>query len=98
MSFLRNYVQHKDFDLCQFVYLNRIWVFLNGTTLFSWQHDDTKSVKTMKAEEKRYLIIHGGRANGFVEGDKLALSSATENAYYYGEMVRQLYAIVKKKN
>lgn len=37
----------------QFVYLDETWIFENGTTGYSWQDTDQKSVKRTKVDGKR---------------------------------------------
>lgn len=57
LHFLKSYMQLKDEGLYQFVFIDETWIFQNGTIGHSWQDSSKKSVKTTKADGKRFVSI-----------------------------------------
>ncbi|CAH1978972.1 unnamed protein product [Acanthoscelides obtectus] len=86
VEFLRQYNQAKVEALYQFVFLDETWIFQNGTIGRSWQNGNQKSVKAIKTDGKRYIILHAGNENGFIEGSEAIFSSKTKLSDYHGEM------------
>ncbi|CAH1993256.1 unnamed protein product [Acanthoscelides obtectus] len=86
VEFLRQYNQAKVEALYQFVFLDETWIFQNGTIGRSWQSGNQKSVKAIKTDGKRYIILHAGNENGFIEGSEAIFSSKTKLSDYHGEM------------
>uniref|UniRef100_A0A1Y1NHR6 Tc1-like transposase DDE domain-containing protein n=2 Tax=Photinus pyralis TaxID=7054 RepID=A0A1Y1NHR6_PHOPY len=76
IRFLRQYKDFKEKDLYQFVFLDETLIFQNGTIQRSWQDSNGRSVKTIKTDGKRQIILHAGNEKGFIpsSGD------------YHGEM------------
>ncbi|KAJ3621622.1 hypothetical protein MTP99_003736 [Tenebrio molitor] len=50
----------------------------DGTISKSWQDNNVKSVRKTKVEGKRYIIVHAGNSDGFIEGAELIFSSSTK--------------------
>lgn len=86
VNFLSSYVKSKDEGLYQFVFLDETWIFKDGTISRSWQDSDVKSVKSTKVDGKRYIVLHAGNENGFIEGAELIFASKSKCADYHGEM------------
>nr|XP_008192426.1 PREDICTED: uncharacterized protein LOC103312758 [Tribolium castaneum] len=68
------------------VYLDETWIFENGTVTRSWQNESCKSTKKCKGEGKRYIVLHAGNKDGFIQGASLVFSSNSKNPDYHGEM------------
>jgi hypothetical protein len=49
------------------VFLDETWVFANGTVRRSWQDEDVRSVKKISGEGERYIVLHAGNKDGFIE-------------------------------
>ena len=71
--FLRQYV-----DLCRtgkydFVFLDETWIFQKGSQKTkSWQDVDIKSCPTRGVDTgSRYIVLHAGGTNGFIDGASL---------------------------
>lgn len=56
VKFLRSYLDYKNSNMFQFVFLDETWIFQDGTISRSWQDKNVKSVKTTKVDGKRYLF------------------------------------------
>ncbi|XP_031339075.1 uncharacterized protein LOC116167722 [Photinus pyralis] len=85
IRFLRQYKDFKEKDLYQFVFLDETWILQNGTIQHSWQDSNERSVKTIKTDGKRQIILHAGNEKGFIPGANLIFASKTCGDYH-GEM------------
>jgi transposase len=86
VEFLRKYIEEKDTALYKFVFIDETWIFQNGTVGRSWQNSDKRSVKTTKVDGKRYIVLHAGNEDGFINGAENIFSSKTQSSDYHGEM------------
>ncbi|CAG9834708.1 unnamed protein product [Diabrotica balteata] len=86
--FLQQYVKLKNEGLYTFVFLDETWIFQDGSTSRSCQDSSDKSVKKTKVGGARYIILHAGNCNGFIQGAELVFSSKTKDCDYHGEMNR----------
>ncbi|CAG9833274.1 unnamed protein product [Diabrotica balteata] len=84
--FLRNYIEEKEACLYKFVFIDETWIFQNGTICRSWQNEDKRSVRTIKTDGKRYIIINAGSEDGFINGAQAIYSSNNKISDYHGEM------------
>ncbi|CAH1381610.1 unnamed protein product, partial [Tenebrio molitor] len=50
-------------------------VFANGTVRRSWQDEDVRSVKKISGEGERYIVLHAGNKDGFIEDASLIFKS-----------------------
>lgn len=85
-TFLEAYVRNMRSEEYEFVYLDETWIFENGSICRSWQDGNKKSVKSLKIDGTRYIILHAGNKNGFIPGASLVFSSKTKESDYHGEM------------
>ncbi|KAI4455628.1 retrotransposon gag protein [Holotrichia oblita] len=58
LTFLRRYMQYKQENLYNFVYLDETWIFQNGTISRSWQDENVRSVKSTKVDGKRFVTCN----------------------------------------
>lgn len=91
-SFLDEYIRNKTTKQRQFVFLDETWIYQNGSAGRSWQDGTTQSVRSIKPESVRYVIVHAGNEKGFIPGADLIFSSKTKAADYHGEMNHENFA------
>ncbi|KAB0790189.1 hypothetical protein PPYR_15476 [Photinus pyralis] len=83
--FLRKYIRNLESEVPHdFVFLEETWVFSRGATKRTWQDDRAKN-------GKRYIIIHAGGRNGFIEGSSLIFSSTNKSFDYHDNMNAELF-------
>ncbi|KAB0790634.1 hypothetical protein PPYR_14927 [Photinus pyralis] len=83
--FLRKYIRNLESEIPHdFVFLDETWVFSRGATKRTWQDDRAKN-------GKRYIIIHAGGRNGFIEGSSLIFSSTNKSFDYHDNMNAELF-------
>jgi hypothetical protein len=68
------------------VFLDETWVFANGTVRRSWQDEDVRSVKKISGEGERYIVLHAGNKDGFIEDASLIFKSKKNSLDYHSEM------------
>lgn len=89
LRFLRTYVAnlHAENPL-DVVFLDETWIFQKGTnTLRTWQDGSSKCVKRLETSDgRRFIILHAGTAEGFVEHASLIFSTKNVKSDYHGEM------------
>ncbi|XP_034233373.1 uncharacterized protein LOC117640682 [Thrips palmi] len=78
IKYLKLFMEHKKLKR-YFVYLDETWFFQFGSNKCKiWQDSDIKSCpirKTASDTGKRYILIHAGGCEGFVEGAALCYCS-----------------------
>ncbi|KAB0802855.1 hypothetical protein PPYR_05041 [Photinus pyralis] len=83
--FLLKYIRNLESEIPHdFVFLDETWVFSRGATKRTWQDDRAKN-------GKRYIIIHAGGRNGFIEGSSLIFSSTNKSFDYHDNMNAELF-------
>ncbi|XP_028132054.2 uncharacterized protein LOC114327584 [Diabrotica virgifera virgifera] len=92
-EFLRLYQNYKDEGLYKFVFIDETWIFQNGSICRSWQDDNKRSVRSIKTDGKRYIILHAGNENGFIEGAEAKFSSKSTLLDYHGEMNQENFLL-----
>ncbi|KAB0805444.1 hypothetical protein PPYR_02414 [Photinus pyralis] len=92
--FLRKYIKNLESEIPHdFVFLDETWVFSRGATKRTWQDDSVKSLQQphKASDGKRYIIIHAGGRNGFIEGSSLIFSSTNKSFDYHDNMNAELF-------
>ncbi|XP_072402028.1 uncharacterized protein [Diabrotica undecimpunctata] len=92
-EFLRLYQNYKHEGLYKFVFIDETWIFQNGSICHSWQDDNKRSVRSIKTDGKRYIILHAGNANGFIEGAEAIFSSKSALMDNHGEMNQENFLL-----
>ncbi|KAK4885544.1 hypothetical protein RN001_001815 [Aquatica leii] len=87
IKFLRSYITYKKQDIYkQFVYLDETWIFAKGSNKRIWQDSSSKCFKNLGGEGKRYIVLHAGTEDGFVEGADLIFSTTNKSSDYHDSM------------
>jgi transposase len=92
-NFLRSFVRHmespKPLDP---VFLDETWIFAKGGSKRSWQNDSFLSVRKPRGDEgKRFIVLHAGNSDGFIEGASLVFSSTAKTSDYHDNMNAVLF-------
>lgn len=85
-TFLRKYMELKP--KYKFVFLDETWIFQRGSHKFcTWQDVDVRScpIRTVN-QGKRYIVLHAGGEDGFIDGLSLVFASGSKDGDYHGEM------------
>lgn len=90
IQFLRNYSQLKKSGY-QFVYLDETWIFSKGGNKRIWQDDDIKSATNCNSQGKRYIVLHAGNTDGFIENADLIFSTKAKTADYHDNMNTEMF-------
>jgi len=87
-SFLRQYMDLCSTGKYDFVWLDETWIFQKGSKKTrSWQDVDVKSCPTRSADTgNRYIVLHAGGQNGWVDGMSILFKSGSKDGDYHGEM------------
>nr|XP_015840131.1 PREDICTED: uncharacterized protein LOC103314336 [Tribolium castaneum] len=92
LNFLRKYKEYKAMNLYDFVFLDETWIFAKGGNRHSWQDDSIKSCRSANVGSgKRYIILHAGGRNGFVENASLIFSSKAKSDDYHDNMSAEVF-------
>lgn len=90
--FLRLYQKSCASHLRQVVFLDETWIFSKGSARKSWHDENVKSVRRPKAVDgKRFIILHAGNSNGFIENASLIFSTKSTLLDYHGSMSSDLF-------
>lgn len=91
--FMRKYIENLKSPLSrEVIFLDETWIYSKGSARKSWQDDDVKSVRKPEGYDgKRYIILHAGSSNGFVNNASLVFASKTKTGDYHGEMNGDLF-------
>ncbi|KAE8748839.1 hypothetical protein FOCC_FOCC004433, partial [Frankliniella occidentalis] len=86
IAFLRRYNELQG--KYKFVFLDETWIFQRGSQKQkTWQDIDIRSspLKTTN-QGKRYIVLHAGGEDGFVDGASLVFASDSSQGDYHGQM------------
>lgn len=90
--FLRKYIENLNSNFRRIVFLDETWIFSKGTKTKSWQDDNIKSVRKPEGYDgKRFIIVHAGTADGFIDGASLIFPSKSTTGDYHGDMNSELF-------
>jgi len=72
----------------KFVFLNETWIFQKGgNKTKSWQDVGIRSCPSRGVDTgKRYIVLHAGSEDGWVDGCSLVFASGSKKGDYHGEM------------
>jgi hypothetical protein len=87
--FLRQYLRHKRMQLYQPVVLEETWVFSKGGNRKSWQDGSMATTSKKTGDGCRYIVLHAGKEDGFVENAELIFKSTTRSGDYHDNMNRK---------
>jgi hypothetical protein len=87
--FLRQYLRHKRMQLYQPVVLDETWVFSKGGNRKSWQDGSMATTSKKTGDGCRYIVLHAGKEDGFVENAGLIFKSTTRSVDYHDNMNRK---------
>lgn len=92
-DFLQKFVEAQNHENPRSrVYLDETWVFQKGGLKRCWQDENIRSVKRGKSNEgKRYVILHAGTKDGFIDGAGLIFSSSSKSADYHDNMNKEMF-------
>ena len=76
-----------------FLFLDETWIYSKGAFRRSWQDDSLYTVKKKSSEGVRYIILHAGRENGFVDNASLVFKSGIKSGDYHDSMNSQNFEI-----
>lgn len=87
--FLRNYMENLSSKFSrQVVFTDETWIFSKGSKMHSWQDDSVKRVRKPEGfDGKRFMILHAGNANGFIQNASLIFTTKSTLADYHGDRV-----------
>ena len=87
IKFLREFTKNRNdpFSLKPVV-LDETWIFSKGAFRKSWQDDSLKTVRKKTGEGARYIVLHAGTENGFVENASLIFKSGSKSGDYHDSM------------
>lgn len=93
VKFLRSYMQNLSSDCpLDVVFLDETWVFQHGSDIRTWHDSNPKSVFNKKGNEgKRFVIVHAGNKDGFIDGAGLIFSTKNKSADYHDNMNSELF-------
>jgi hypothetical protein len=85
IQFLRRYKELKNENLYNFVFLDKTWIYQNGSAIGRWVHNtDVKSnPSVVKTEGKRFTILHEGSSAGFLPQYEYLLNSKNNDRDYH---------------
>ena len=91
LEFLRRFIKAHREGKKYFVYLDETWLFQRGSGQgFAWQDDDIRSCPVRNVSTGgRFIVIHAGGREGFVNGAGKVWSSARKpqpGDDYHGDM------------
>ncbi len=94
ITFLRKYLQYKHSnENIRFVYLDETWIYQNGSQVRRRIHEsDIKSNPSkIKAEGKRFTILHAGSSSGFMDGCDFFLDSRNNDRDYHNTINADIF-------
>ena len=93
-KFLRLYLKNRNSpEPRQVVFIDETWVFSKGSSKKTWQDDSVKSLQqpTKTSDGKRYIIVHAGTENGFLEGASFIFGTKNKSLDYHDNMNAELF-------
>lgn len=94
IKFLREYQKNATSeDSLDVVFLDETWIFQHGSNINkTWHDNNIKSVwKESSSDGKRYIIVHAGNKEGFIDGAGLIFSTKNKSADYHDTMNSELF-------
>lgn len=88
--FLRNFAKLSA-EGYKFVYLDETWIFSRGGCKRVWHDNDPKSVKNTGGVGKRFIVLHAGSEDGFINDASLVFSSKSKSDDYHDSMNANLF-------
>lgn len=91
--FLRKYIENVNSEhRREVIFLDETWIYAKGNKTMSWQDQSTKSVRKPEGYDgKRFIILHAGSSNGFVQDASLSFCSKSMTLDYHGEMNNSIF-------
>lgn len=91
--FLRKYMDNMTSEYRrQVIFLDETWIYSKGNKTKSWQDESIKSVRKPEGYDgKRFIIVHAGSSNGFVQNASLSFCSKSTTLDYHGEMNNSIF-------
>ncbi|KAK7872322.1 hypothetical protein R5R35_002772 [Gryllus longicercus] len=91
-DFLMEYMKLKA-EGYEFVFLDETWFYSKGYASRSWQDKNKESCSSKNLDEgKRYIVLHAGGTNGFIEDAELLFPSKTKEVdEYHGTMTAEMF-------
>lgn len=87
IQFLREYTENqKDHFSLKPVVLDETWIFSKGAFRKSWQDESLQTVRKKTGEGVRYIVLHAGSEDGFVENASLLFKSGRTSGDYHDSM------------
>lgn len=93
VEFLRSFLLNElnknnpDKEYYEPVYLDETWIFLYGNHIYSWIDESEFTVKhTKSGEGTRYIVLHAGDEEGWIDGCELIFKSKANSGDYHDEM------------
>jgi hypothetical protein len=89
-KFLREYDKHETMPLpLKHVFIDETWIFSKGSHRKRWQ-DGTLATSSKKCgEEYRYIVVHAGSPEGFVQNAALVFKSHAKKGDEQNNMNKQ---------
>jgi hypothetical protein len=85
-SFLRKYVTEKAENNYKPVFIDETWVFSKGGNRNAWQDGTLQTESKKTGDGVRYIVVHAGNENGFVENAGLIFNSKSKKGDYHDNM------------
>lgn len=87
LFFLRDFKKNEnDSHRLLPVYLDETWIFSKGGFRKSWQDGTDKAVRKKSGEGVRYIVLHAGSENGFINDCSLIFKSGSKSGDYHDSM------------
>ncbi|XP_072403344.1 uncharacterized protein [Diabrotica undecimpunctata] len=87
LQFLKAY-KENEMDGYPFkpVFLDETWIFSKGGFRKSWQDGSSYAVRKKSGEGVRYIVLHAGSENGFINNCELIFKSGSKSGDYHDSM------------
>ncbi|XP_050516194.1 uncharacterized protein LOC126891059 [Diabrotica virgifera virgifera] len=98
-NFLRMYHENdqKGANKMPLIFLDETWIFSSGSVR-SWQDGTNEGIRKRTGDGMRYIILHAGSENGFIDGSSLIFKSGSKTGDYHGEMDGDIFESWLKKD
>lgn len=92
-QFLRKYMENLQNGFSRYiVFLDETWIFSKGSAGKSWQNNFVKSVRKPEGfDGKRFIVLHAGTKNSFVQNANLIFASKSKTLDYHEEMNSDMF-------
>ncbi|XP_050506224.1 uncharacterized protein LOC126884326 [Diabrotica virgifera virgifera] len=87
LQFLKAYKENQN-SVCPLkpVFLDETWICRKGGFRKSWQDGSSYAVRKKIGEGVRYIVLHAGSENGFIENGELIFKSGSKSGDYHDSM------------